>query len=139
MSATGNAENNCFVCGPSNPQGLQLTFRDEDGKAVAECSPAAYLCGWDGVTHGGIVYSLMDDAMANSLALRGDRGFTARCEVRYRAQTPVETPLRLEGWETGRRGRLAMMAARVLNARSGEVLAEAEARFMLEPRLDAQG
>ena len=134
MSATGQAENRCFICGPANPEGLQLTFRREGDRAVADVSTPAHMCGWDGVTHGGIVYSLLDDAMANWLMFAGDRGFTARCEVRYRGQTPVETPLRLEGWETSRRGRLAMTSARLVNAESGEVLAEADARFMLEPR-----
>ena len=41
--------------------------------------------------HGGILYSLLDDVMANWSFLRGQRAHTARCEIRYRDVVPMES------------------------------------------------
>ena len=48
--------NHCFVCGPHNPVGLQVSFRLEEGLCKAEYTASEYQCGYDGVTHGGIIF-----------------------------------------------------------------------------------
>ena len=47
---------------------------------------------------GGIVFSLLDDVMANWLWLQGLQCFTARADIRYRSELMVGTPVQLEGW-----------------------------------------
>lgn len=84
--------NRCFVCGPSNPIGLKIRFHLDDDVCRGEFTPGEDHVGYDDVTHGGILYSALDDVMANWIFLRGARGYTARCEVRYRAPLPVGTP-----------------------------------------------
>lgn len=88
--------------------------------------------GYDSVTHGGIVFSLLDDVMANWIWLQGERCFTARAEIRYREALPVGTPVRLEGRCVKRKGRLAQMQGQVIRAADDVVVAEATAAFMLE-------
>ena len=83
MSLTSQA-NRCFVCGPGNPNGLNVRFRIEQGVCVGEFTPAADHVGYDKVTHGGIIFSLLDDVMANWLWLQGEQCFTAKAEIRYR-------------------------------------------------------
>lgn len=121
----------CFVCGPNNPNGLRVTFRLEGKVCHAEFTPEPHHQGYDGVTHGGILYSLLDDVMANVLFLRGIRAYTAKCSIRYRDPVPVGTPLRLEGRELRRKGRFVILEGRVLRADNGEVAAEAESTFLL--------
>ena len=80
--------NKCFVCAPDNPIGLHLTFRLEDGACVSQFTPGENHQGYPGVIHGGMIYSALDDVMANWLYLRGARAYTARCEIRYRSPRP---------------------------------------------------
>jgi len=122
--------NRCFVCGPSNPIGLGVSFRLDDDVCRAEFTPDERHMGYEGVTHGGILFSLLDDVMANWLWLRGERCFTARAEIRYRANLPVGTPIRLEARLVRRKGRLAMLEGQVIRQDSDEVVAEASGAFM---------
>lgn len=121
----------CFVCGPENPIGLHITFRLENGICRAEFTPQPNHQGYDGVTHGGIIFSLLDDVMANCLFLQGIRAYTAKCTIRFRDPIPVGTSLVLEGHEVRRKGRFVILEGRVLRAESGEVAAEAESTFLL--------
>ncbi len=122
----------CFVCGPENPIGLGIEFGLRDDRCVAEFTPGENHVGFDGVTHGGIIYSALDDVMANWLYLRGARGYTARCEVRYRAHVGVGEPVRLEARLVRRKRRMVVLEGRVCRAADGAVLAEALGTFMLE-------
>ncbi len=123
--------NRCFVCGPANDHGLQVRFRMDGDVCRAQFTPAAQHMGYDGVTHGGIVFSLLDDVMANWLWLQGQQCFTARAEIRYREPLPVGTPVSLEGRLLKRKGRLAVVEGKVLRVDSNAVVAEATGRFMV--------
>lgn len=125
--------NHCFVCGPDNPSGMQIAFRMEGDVCRGSYTVPPEQCGYTGVAHGGILYSLLDDVMANWLYLQGERAVTGRCEVRYRTQTPVNTRLELEGRMLKRRGRHVMMTGLVLDAATGETYAEATAGFLVIP------
>lgn len=126
-----SGSNQCFVCGPGNPIGLKIKFRLDGDLCRAEFTPGPEHMGYDNVTHGGIVFSLLDDVMANWVWLRGERCFTAKAEVRYRHELPVGTPVRLEGYCSKRKGRLAQMHGRVLRVEDDLLYAEANASFML--------
>lgn len=128
------AANQCFVCGPDNPIGLRVRFALDGDLCVGEFTPGEAHRGYDKVTHGGILFSLLDDVMANCLWLQGEMCFTARADVRYRAHLPIGTPVRLEGRCTRRKGRLAVMEGRVLRLDTGEVVAEASGSFMTRDR-----
>ncbi|MAT83060.1 MAG: thioesterase [Gammaproteobacteria bacterium] len=123
--------NGCFVCGPDNPIGLKVRFRLEDGVCRGEFTPLTEHRGYDRVTHGGLLFSLLDDVMANWLWLQGEQAFTARADVRYRAHLPTGTPVRLEGRCVRRKGRLAVMEGKVIRQDNDEVVAEATGSFML--------
>jgi uncharacterized protein (TIGR00369 family) len=120
-----------FVCGPDNPQGLQVKFRLEGDVCRAEFTPAAEHCGYSGVTHGGILFSLLDDVMANWLYLQGERAYTARCELRFREPAPTGEKLLFAGELVKRKGRTAIMHGRASLAENGKVVAEATATFMV--------
>ncbi len=121
----------CFVCGPANPAGLQVAFRLEGDVCRAEFTPGPEHMGYDNVTHGGILFALLDDVMANCLWLQGTACFTGRAEVRYRHQLPVGVPIRLEGRCLQRKRRLAKMQGRLLRQDNDQLVVEASANFML--------
>jgi acyl-coenzyme A thioesterase PaaI-like protein len=130
-SSPRNDGNRCFVCGPDNASGLQVEFRIEAGKCLAEYTPPAKYCGYDGVTHGGILFSLLDDVMANWLYLQGERAYTAKCELRFREPAPTGEKLLLEGELVKRKGRSAILSGQATLAGSGKLVAEATATFMV--------
>lgn len=127
-----SSANRCFVCGPGNAAGLNVRFRLDGDVCRAEFTPEEQHMGYDGVTHGGILFSLLDDVMANSLFLKGERCFTAKADVRYRQPLPIGTPIRLEGRQVKRRGRLAMLEGRAIRIDDDSVVVEASASFMVD-------
>lgn len=128
---TGLNGNNCFVCGQNNARGMQISFRLQGGKCLGEYTPPEHFCGFDGVTHGGIVFSLLDDAMANWLYLQGENAYTGKCEIRYREPAATGQKYLLEAEQQSRKGRIAKMAGRILHPDDQRVIAEANATFVV--------
>ena len=123
--------NKCFVCGPDNPIGLHLTFRLEDGACVSEFTPGENHQGYPGVIHGGMLYAVLDDVMANWLYLRGARAYTAKCEIRYRRPVREGDRLELVGLQKARKRKLVEMEGIARRASDGEVVAIANATFVV--------
>lgn len=123
--------NYCFACGAKNPIGLHLHFHEEDGKYVTtKVLPKEYQS-YNGIVHGGIVTTLLDESMGSYLFQKnGTPALTARMEVKYHHQTPVEQPLTIASWVESTRRNLITMHAE-LKLPDGTVSAEAKAIFML--------
>ena len=130
MNKLRSDANRCFVCGPANPIGLHLEFRIEDDICRSEFTPGKDHCGYDDVTHGGIVFSILDDVMANWLFLKGLKAYTAKCDIRYKDSLPIGTKVQLEGKCIKQRGRLTVMKGTMTRVDTGQVVAECEASFM---------
>lgn len=133
MDRLAASANGCFVCGPGNPIGLNVRFRLDGAVCRAEFTPAEVHRGYDGLTHGGIVFSLLDDVMANLIFLGGERCVTAKADVRYRQPLPIGARVLLEGRQQSRRGRLAVLQGRAIRADTQELVAQATASFMIQP------
>ena len=124
--------NRCFVCGPSNSIGLKLTFKMDGEICKSKFCPGVMHCGYDGVTHGGIIFSVLDDVMANWIHLKGIRAYTAKCDIRYKDSLPIGTDVAVEGHCLKQRNRLIVMAGRMIRADSGDLVAETLASFMID-------
>lgn len=131
------ANNNCFVCRQTGPFGLRLDFRlDEHTKqAVCEFQLTEEWEGPPGFTHGGIVATILDEAMAFVNKLHSAMAPTRKMEVEYlRAVKPGET-VRVVARNKSEDGRKLTHTAEILNS-SGEVLARSEALFIkIDPTL----
>ncbi len=125
------AARKCFVCGPDNPIGLHLTFRLAGDACVSEFTPGENHQGYPGVIHGGMIYSALDDVMANWLYLRGARAYTARCQIRYRHPVREGEKLLLTGRNKGRKRKLVEMEGTATRAADGKVVATAKATFVV--------
>jgi acyl-coenzyme A thioesterase PaaI-like protein len=90
----------CFVCGVENLNGLHLKFYEENpGEVTVEYTVPEQFQGYPGVVHGGIVAAMLDE-VAGRAHMGGDPPrfmFTARLDVRYRRNVPVNQPLRIIG------------------------------------------
>lgn len=120
----------CFGCGGANPIGLALRFDYGDGVARATFCARDEHQGYPGRMHGGLVCTLLDEAMAYALEAAGCRGYTARLEVRFRAPVPLHRPVTVEAAAGRRKGRMAEAMARILDERGAE-LAAAVGRYMV--------
>jgi acyl-coenzyme A thioesterase PaaI-like protein len=123
----------CFVCGEENPFGLHVTFaRDhQDGsRATYEVRPEHV--GWPDLLHGGVLFTLMDEAVAWALYYNGMRGVTAKAETRYRNPVAVGTQLLITGSITDRSRRLVRARAEAKREDGDqEIVAELNATMYL--------
>lgn len=123
---------NCFVCGPHNAIGLRVKFQLDGDVCRGEFTPGRDHCGYDGITHGGILFSLLDDVMANWLYLKGLRCFTAKCEIRYRNPLPVGCRVLLAGKSLKRKRNVVVMEGLANRADTAAAIAECQASFFIE-------
>jgi acyl-coenzyme A thioesterase PaaI-like protein len=134
----------CFGCGPANPQGLHLTFVT-DASDPARISTICHLEltrlheGAPGHIHGGIIATLMDEAMSKLNRPLNALAMTRHMEVDYLRPAPLFQPLVLIGTHVSRStnadgspGRKLFHHAE-LQLPDGTVLARGKALFVVIP------
>ena len=126
----GLAAHRCFACGDLNARGIRMTLHMEPDRAWSDLTLDATLQGWDGIAHGGILATLLDEAMAWATASREMFGFTARMTIEYRKPVPVGIPIRVEGRIVQAKRRLLRTEASILDPATGEELAHAEGVYV---------
>src|SRR5215212_7573101 len=84
---------NCFACGSLNEHGLHLDLHVAGDLCWTELTIADRFQGWDGIAHGGIVSTILDEVMAWSLAATDNWGVTARMAVTFKRPVPVRAPI----------------------------------------------
>ena len=88
----------CFACGTDNPHGLNLQFYATGDRVCADVTLDRYRVGWEGIAHGGIISTLLDEIMSWTIIyFRRVFFVTRKMEVRYLRPVPVETPLTVCG------------------------------------------
>lgn len=121
----------CFGCSPNNPAGLQLRFHRTTAGCHATHTLEARHCGLEGMAHGGIVSTLLDETAAWALIMHtGCLGLTTRMEVHFHNPVRIGQTLSLEAWVVSRDGRRAGTRAEA-RLPEGPVLASCEADWAL--------
>jgi len=117
-------DNKCFVCGKGNPYGLQLDFiiNREDESISTEFTPTKTYQGFVDIIHGGIISTVLDEAMVKLAFELGINAVTAKMETKFRK--PVFSGERLK--ITGRilKKDKKWIEAEALAYRDGEIVAE---------------
>jgi acyl-coenzyme A thioesterase PaaI-like protein len=121
----------CFACGRDNVEGMQLQFQYGDASARTVFVPQPRFTGWTMMLHGGIVATLLDEAMAHAAIAAGIKAVTGRLDIRFRRAAPIDQPLVAEGRVEGRRGRLLSLYATV-SGEDGTLFAEGSGRFITD-------
>jgi len=124
-------KNYCFACGQNNPDGMRLKFTIDEKRQMTVCRfrlDARYT-GPPGHCHGGIIATILDDAMGKVNKLRHVVALTREMTVEYLKPVPLDKPLRVEGREVQVRGRTHVNVAEIVNAK-GEVLARSKGVFI---------
>ena len=123
----------CFACGELNAHGLHLVLHVAGDTCWTELTLLPDFQGWEGIAHGGIVATILDEVMGWALAAADAWGYTAKMAIEYKRPVPVGARIRGEGWLVERRKRLLTMTARLLDVETGVVLATAEALYVAAP------
>ncbi|HUU26279.1 MAG TPA: hotdog fold domain-containing protein [archaeon] len=118
----------CFVCGTHNPGGLGMHFVSEDGITSGYYIIREGLESLNGITHGGILSTLMDAAMARWLHDRGIIALTAILTVRFRILVSPGQQLHVVARKKKQIGRRYYMECKLHNEDRREV-ASAKAVF----------
>lgn len=124
------ALNHCFGCGLENPSGLRLKFFvAPDGSIVCHPRLARRFAGPPGHAHGGIIATLLDEAMSKANRARSVVAMTRQMSVEYLRPAPLGTRLTLTARHVSVHGRRHHCEASLADE-SGQVLATAMAVFV---------
>jgi uncharacterized protein (TIGR00369 family) len=124
-------KNNCFVCGMNNPDGMRLKFILDEARQTFVCRfrLSNRYTGPPGHCHGGIIASILDDAMGKVNKLHHVIALTREMTVEYLKPVPLHKPLRVEGRGLSVQGRQHINTAEILSEKD-EVLARSRGIFI---------
>jgi len=126
----------CFACGVNNPIGLKMEFYSDGQTVFSWLTVSRRLCGWRNIIHGGIITTIMDEAMSwTAHHLIKKLILTKTIHVQFLQPLYVENKIRVEGRVTLiTREREAELTALIIND-SGKKCAQATGTFaLLKPK-----
>jgi len=123
----------CFCCGTDNDRGLHLAITyPEPGTAETTLVVPDWFSGWRGVTHGGLLSTILDEIMAHAcIGLGAGTASAVTADMNVRFLLPVAT-----GSSITARGKVVQVKGRIIRTEGvildpqGEKAAEASARFV---------
>lgn len=124
----------CFACGQRNDAGLKLVFRREGDEIVTDYTPEPRFQGFPGVVHGGILTTLLDEALSRTATIEGRWMMTGKLEMRFRNAAPVGRKLRVSARALSSRSRMVQAVGEIrLAEEPGTIIATAEGTFLPLP------
>ena len=123
---------NCFACGTLNAHGLHLALHAGDGRCWVDTTLDRQFEGWEGIAHGGVISTILDEVMAWAVVEHDLWGVTARITVDFKRPVPIGRPIHGEGRVTSVRRRIVETEG-VLSDQDGNILAQATATFVGAP------
>jgi len=111
---------------------MKLTFEQDNAnrRIVGRFVLGERYQGGGGFAHGGIIATLLDEAMGKVCRFREVRAVTAELTVEYLKPVNVQNEIIVEGRETEHRGRNIFMTGEIRDG-AGAVLARSRARFVV--------
>src|SRR4030042_3930338 len=122
LKVTDPAKNLCFGCSKDNPIGLKLKFTEDNGMMKGEFTPGKFHQGWPGFTHGGILFTILDEASGYVVRSTGQNCVTAKSEIRFTQMAPADEPLQVTAQITKNNARLIETEA-TLSLEDGTIIA----------------
>jgi uncharacterized protein (TIGR00369 family) len=124
-------KNHCFGCGKDNPDGLLLDFYLDQAARTAVChfNLSRRYTGPPGHAHGGIIATILDEAMGKVNKFRNVLALTSSMEIKYFKPVPLGQPLIVKGYEQSVEGRRHTNIAEIRNDKD-ELLARSTGTFI---------
>ncbi len=117
-------DHHCFVCGMHNPDGLRIQWKIDGFSTTAEFIPDRKYQGWKGMVHGGILATLLDEAMTRLASIVCGGALTAEMTVRFVSPARIGETLLIRGEIVNESRKIVEMKASLCD-RSGKIIAHA--------------
>ena len=102
------------VIGRWNPLAAPIHMEWQEPLAIGSATFGRPYEGPPGCVHGAVIAAAFDQVLNVANLMSGTAGPTARLEMRYRRPTPLDRPLRFEGWVAQREERKVHSLGRLL-------------------------
>ncbi|MFZ3123503.1 MAG: PaaI family thioesterase [Thermodesulfovibrionales bacterium] len=123
-------DNYCFACGRENPCGLKLSFNYSNGKLTSEFTPSKIHQGYRDITHGGIITTVLDEAMIQAAIAEGIKPVTAEINIRFKKPLMADEETIVRAEITKRGAKLIEAYSCLLKKEDGSIIAEAHAKLI---------
>ncbi len=129
------ADNPCFGCGGGNPHGMKLVFERDNTRRrfVGRFRLGAEFQGASGFIHGGIIATVLDEAMGKINRFNEVTAVTAELKVEYLRPVRVNEEIVVEGFQIDRNGKQLYYGGEIRNA-EGKTLAKGTGRWVVVER-----
>ncbi len=108
---------------------LRFTYDEESDRFVSRFRLGKRFTGPPGHCHGGIIATILDEAMGKVNKRHDVVAVTSEMTVNFLKPVPLNKPLRVESWEVTVKGRQHINTAEIINQK-GEVLARSQGIFI---------
>ena len=131
FDSLANTFDGCFGCGADNPIGMKLVFEKDGSAVVCRSKLGREHAGYREFVHGGLVATLLDEAMGWALVHgSGSYGVTRSLRVDYRRPVTVDRPIVLRGKILEIDGKSVRLASSIEDE-LGRLLASAEGDWVM--------
>ena len=113
----------CFVCGEKNAAGLKLRIRTDSarGESTADVIFPEHLQGWAKIVHGGLLATVLDEAMIYAAGAKGLKCVTGEMTVRFVKPASTGVAYTLRGRFVEDQGRIVLAESALLDGEGREV------------------
>jgi len=120
----------CFVCGEKNPRGLKLRFRlnREAGEAETDIVFLPEFQGWKGFVHGGLLATVLDEALVWAAGAKLIKCVTGEMTVRFVAPARTGERYKIAGRMVEEKGRIVLAESELTDA-GGRQIARAHGKL----------
>lgn len=119
----------CFACGQDNPIGLKLKFTPIPNGVQTEFTPTKEFEGFKDIIHGGIVATLLDEAIAWACRICGADAVTGELTVRYKKPLITGKPVTIIGIIEKHKG-ILLLGSAYIKDKDGIIIATATAKMV---------
>jgi uncharacterized protein (TIGR00369 family) len=133
MKSSLEDDQHCFVCGDKNPVGLHVQFSLQEGKVKAEFVPQKIYQGYKDIIHGGIISTLLDEAMVKAALMHGMPAVTAEITLRFRNPLFAGEKVRVEAY-LEKINKKVLAAKAVMKKVDETVVAEGSAKLLRQSK-----
>jgi beta-phosphoglucomutase family hydrolase len=127
VSEANAGQGMCFGCGKRNPFGLRLKFKRDGTGVRTEFTPTGHYQAWTDITHGGIVTTMLDEAMGHAVLMSGCFGFlTASIQVNLKRPAYINERLVISAEVVRDRGKTLQVEGKITTT-DGTLVADGKA------------
>ncbi len=123
MNSEFRDDRTCFVCGEKNPAGLRLRLRMDParGESASEVTFDGLFQGWAGIVHGGLVATVLDEAMIYAAGAKGHKCVTGEITVRFVKPALTGVTHKLTGRFVEDQGRIVLAESVMVDGEGQEI------------------